>query len=517
MNSLIPIIFVILTLGLKNIYAAPIVIGSKKFTESVLLGEILSILLEKKFNAKVSRKFGLGGTKIAFDALVNGDIDTYPEYTGTGYVMILKLDGERNPLSVFNIVNTRFKKNWNIEWSQPLGFNNTYALAVRKNDNRFKFKHQISDLSGRMERIKYAAPYEFMERKDGHNRFSRHYNFNLKPDNIISMEAGLMYSAINDQAVDMIIVYSTDGRIKSSSLRLLKDNKSFFPPYYASFLFNQSAKKTKPMLTKAIKQLEGMISEKDMVEMNDLVDRLKQEPYSVANNFLIKKEIIKEKPLATKENMSFLSFAYSKRTYLLKLLWEHLTISIVALFLGCLISLPSGILLTRYQQYGKIVFPVINIIQTIPSVALLGFLIPLLGIGFYPAMVTLFLYSLLPLIRNTYSGILSVEKFYIEAARGIGLTNLQILLKIEIPLALPIVLAGVRTAAIIIIGTATLAALIGAGGFGDPIFRGVATVNTNLILIGAIPAALLAIIVDQMIGLMESSLLSDGIKLNKIH
>ena len=132
----------------------------------------------------------------------------------------------------------------------------------------------------------------------------------------------------------------------------------------------------------------------------------------------------------------------SKKDYLIKLLYEHLVLSFGALFFAMLISLPTGVLLTRYENAGKVIFPVINTIQTIPSLALLGFLIPFMGIGMAPAMLALFLYSLLPLVRNTYSGIQGVDKAYVEASRGIGLTNIQILYKVEIPLAMPIILAG---------------------------------------------------------------------------
>ena len=181
--------------------------------------------------------------------------------------------------------------------------------------------------------------------------------------------------------------------------------------------------------------------------------------------------------------------------------------------MALLVSIPTGVALTRFPKLSKLVFPIINTVQTIPSLALLGFLIPLMGIGYLPAVIALFLYSLLPLIRNTYSGIEGVNSNYIEASRGLGLTPMQILFKVEIPLAMPIILAGVRTASVIVIGTATLAALVGAGGLGEPIFRGVATVNGNLILLGAIPSAILAIVVDKFWEVLEKKLVSPGIRL----
>jgi osmoprotectant transport system permease protein len=512
MNKLI-LLCALLFSGLVMAEKKPLVIGSKAFSESVILGEMVSLLLEEKFDQPVVRKLGLGGTKVAFDALNTGGIDVYPDYTGTGYVMILKLDGERDPDKVHDIVSEEFKKRWGIIWSEPIGFNNTYALAVRKDDPRFKEIKTISDLSGKVQDYKYAGAYEFMERKDGHARFSKSYRLNFDPNNVISMNAGLMYSAIQDKEVDMIVAYSTDGRIKAYDLRLLKDDQMFFPPYYVALIAKQKTLKKNKPLRQVYALMDGLISEEEMIDMNDKVDRLKVEARTVARNFLVEKGLLTGVVEDTKIEKGFWSYFISKKDYLIKLLYEHLILSFGALFFAMLISLPTGVLLTRYKNAGKVIFPVINTIQTIPSLALLGFLIPFMGIGTAPAMLALFLYSLLPLVRNTYSGIQGVDKAYVEASRGIGLTNMQILFKVEIPLAMPIILAGLRTAAVIVIGTATIAALIGAGGFGDPIFRGVSTVNSNLILLGAIPAALLAIFVDKVIGWSEKGLVSKGIRL----
>lgn len=512
MSKIISILFISLLFITKISAKEPLIIGSKKFSESIILGEIVAILLEEKFNHPTIRKLGLGGTQVALNALKNEDIHVYPDYTGTGYVMILKMDGERDPKIIHQIVGQEFKNRWGIIWSEPIGFNNTYALAVRKDDKRFKNFKNISSLSKNVDSFRYVAPHEFMERKDGHFRFAQTYALNFKEKNIISMEAGLMYSAIKNKQTDMIIAYSTDGRIKAYNLRLIEDDQKFFPPYHVALLAKNKTLKQFPELRIIFNLVKGLITEKEMINMNDQVDRLKGDPNEVARNFLISKSLIKGVQQQIKTDHNFFSYAISKRDYLLKLLVEHLLISFGALFFALIVSLPTGILLTRYQSLGKIIFPFINTIQTIPSLALLGFLVPIIGIGLTPALLALFLYSLLPLIRNTYAGILGVEKTYLEASRGIGLTNRQILLKVEIPLAMPIIIAGLRTASVIVIGTATLAALIGAGGFGDPIFRGVATLNSNLILLGAVPSALLAIGVDKLIGISEKFLISDGIK-----
>ena len=509
------ILFLIFLIFIGNISQAKdkITIGSKKFSESIILSEMLSILLEEKYNTPVERKMGFGGTSITLDALKAGDIDVYPDYTGTGYIMILKQSGEKDKDKVYNIVKTEFFKQWNIVWSKPLGFNNTYALAVKKDDPIFEGIENISYLKGRLGDVRYAAGHEFMERADGHESFVNTYNLDFNSNNIFSMEAGLMYAAIRDDQVDMIVAYSTDGRIDAYDLRLLNDDLSFFPYYYAAFLSRNEALEKYPTLGEAIKLLEGTIDESAMTKMNDQVDRLKEPPYNVAKNFLIERDLIEGEILVSQSDVGFFGYVMQRRDYVLKLLYEHLLISFGALIFALIVSVPTGILLTRYQVLGGVVFPVINTLQTIPSLALLGFLVPIMGIGVVPAMVALFLYSLLPLVRNTYAGILSVDKGFLEVSKGIGLTGMQVLLKVEIPIALPVIIAGLRTAAVIVIGTATLAALIGAGGFGDPIFRGIATVDSRLILLGAIPAALLAVVLDKLIGFLEKAVVSKGLVL----
>lgn len=183
--------------------------------------------------------------------------------------------------------------------------------------------------------------------------------------------------------------------------------------------------------------------------------------------------------------------------------WEHIQLTLVALFIGNLIALPLGILLTRKRKLAGAVIGITSVFQTIPSLALLGFMIPFFGIGFGPAIVALSIYALLPLLRNTYTGILGVNQAVVDAGIGMGMTSRQVLFMIEIPLALPIIMAGIRTATVMVIGVATLAALVGAGGLGDIIFRGIAMARQDLILAGAIPAALLSMIFDYVLKRIE--------------
>lgn len=506
------LILLLLSTGLFAKDRRPVVIGSKIFSESYILAEMMAILLEDKFNLKVDRKISLGGTKINFEALNNRSIDIYPDYTGTGYVMILKNKDLGSPTEIYNRVSKQFLDQFGIVWSKPLGFNNTYALAVRGDDPKLSSFNKISDVVDITNQFKIAAPYEFMEREDGFKNFSSTYGLKFKPLNIKSVEAGLMYNAIMNQEVDFIVAYSTDGRIKAHQLKLLKDDLFFFPPYDASYLTTKEAVEEFPEILQAFKLLEGSITEKEMTNLNYEVDQRKRDSGVVAREFLESRGLITVTSRSGTKG-GFIAFFNAKKDYFRKILSEHIVLTFTALFFAILIAIPTGIAMTRFRWLKKLLFPIVNTVQTIPSLALLGFLVPFLGIGFIPAVFSLFLYSLLPLIRNTYEGIKGIDRKYIEVSQGMGLTPLQILLKVEIPLALPIIMAGLRTAAVIVVGTATLAALVGAGGLGDPIFRGVATVNSNLIFLGAIPAALLAIVMDKLIGFAESFFVSPGLKL----
>ncbi|WPP51632.1 ABC transporter permease/substrate-binding protein [Catalinimonas niigatensis] len=199
----------------------------------------------------------------------------------------------------------------------------------------------------------------------------------------------------------------------------------------------------------------------------------------------------------------FLSFVVDHRREILEQTLEHIWITLISLAIATVVGISAGILITRYQRISKPILGFVNIIQTVPSIALLGFLLPFFGIGVTPAIIALFLYALLPIVRNTYAGIEGVDSAVIEAARGLGMSNRQILRRVELPLATPVIFAGVRTAMIINIGVATLCALIAAGGLGEYIFRGIAVNNVNMILAGAIPASLLAILFDTILGLIQ--------------
>jgi osmoprotectant transport system permease protein len=209
---------------------------------------------------------------------------------------------------------------------------------------------------------------------------------------------------------------------------------------------------------------------------------------------------------------SFLAFLTERWEDIFKLIGEHLQITGIAVLLAILVGVPVGIIITRYLKAAKYVLGVANVFQTLPSLALFGLIIPFLGIGLKPSIFVLFLYALLPIIKNTYIGIINVDPAAIEAGKGMGMKNHEILGLVEIPLALPVIMGGIRISTVINIGTATIASLIGAGGLGDFIFKGISMNNPNYLLGGAIPTAVLALLVDSLLGRVEYYLTPKGLR-----
>lgn len=208
----------------------------------------------------------------------------------------------------------------------------------------------------------------------------------------------------------------------------------------------------------------------------------------------------------------FVEFVIEKQNMIITATLQHIYISFLSVLLGTLLAVPLGIWLTRKQKMAKYVLAISGILQTIPSLVLFGLAMPIFGIGLKPALAVLFLYSILPILRNTYTGINEVDHMYVEAARGMGMSSFQILWMVEFPLALPVIIAGIRISTVYIISWATLSAMIGAGGLGDLIFLGMQSVNYNIILSGAIPASILAVAAGLLIGLLQKAVTPRGLK-----
>jgi osmoprotectant transport system permease protein len=208
----------------------------------------------------------------------------------------------------------------------------------------------------------------------------------------------------------------------------------------------------------------------------------------------------------------FIDFLSENNSDIFMSLFRHIQLVGISIFVGILISIPFGIYLSRHKKAAGLVLAIVGTIQTIPGLVMLGFALIFIGIGLLPAIVVLTLYAILPILRNTYTGITEVNKSLIEASRGIGMTNMQTLFKVELPLALPTIISGIRLSTVYIVSWATLAGLIGAGGLGDLIWTGLSTYNTNYILAGAIPSAILAFILSGFIGLLQRLLTPRGLR-----
>nr|WP_054817357.1 MULTISPECIES: ABC transporter permease [unclassified Paenibacillus] len=213
--------------------------------------------------------------------------------------------------------------------------------------------------------------------------------------------------------------------------------------------------------------------------------------------------------------VKFVDVIVNRRDMILTSLWQHVYISLSAMAIALLVAVPLGVCLTRKRKIADSVIAFTGIFQTIPSIALFGFLLPFVGIGVKPTIIALVLYALLPIVRNVYTGIVEVDQSVVDAGRGMGMTDWQILRIIELPLALPVIMAGIRTATISTIGVTTIAAFVGAGGLGEIIFRGVSMLRTELILAGAIPAALLAVLADFLLKRLEIRVIPRGMSKRK--
>lgn len=268
-----------------------VVIGSKNFTEQIIMGNMLATLIEKNTDLKVDRKLNLGGTDVAFNALKSGDIDMYVEYTGTGLVNILKKPAQNNSDAVYNEVKKDFKEKYNLDWLEPIGFNNTYTLAVSPSVEEKYHPKTISDLKKISSNLVLGCTMEFTERPDGYPGLKKTYDIEFK--SVKGMDSGLRYPAIEKGDVDVIDAFSTDGMLKAYNLTVLKDDKNFFPPYYAAPLVRDDTLKKHPELKDVLNKLAGQINDETMRELNYKVDKLGEDPKNVADDFLKSKGLIK--------------------------------------------------------------------------------------------------------------------------------------------------------------------------------------------------------------------------------
>jgi osmoprotectant transport system permease protein len=475
----------------------PVIIGSKKFTESYVLAEIAKRAVEG-VGLPVEVRPGIGGTIILWEALREGAITCYPEYTGTLREVILHAQhvaGKEGPADLEWLRQRLVQEG--IGMTDKLGFNNTYALVMRRDRAQALGIHQISDLRAHPD-MAIALNPEFLGRADGWVPLCASYGLQMK--NVRSLEHTLGYLALTKGEIDLADAYSTDAKIVEDNLVLLRDDKDFFPQYQAVFLYRLNAD---PRLPQALNTLVGTLDEQRMTRLNAVAERTKDYAKAAEEYF----------PGPGR------SHSRSLATDLAHWTGRHLLLVALSLSASILLGVPLGIWASRPGLLSEMILGATGMIQTVPSLALLALLvsIPFLGISATTAIVALFLYGLLPIVRNTASGLQDIPRPIRESAEALGLEPRARLVKVFLPLASRSILAGIKTSAVINVGTATLAALIGAGGLGEPILSGLNLNDRTTILEGAVPAALLALLVQAAFTLLDRLLIPKGLQVDLAH
>jgi osmoprotectant transport system permease protein len=483
----------------------PVVVASKPFGESYLLAEMFAQLLEAR-GLKADRRLGLGATEIAFGALRSGAIDVYPEYTGTGLLAILHERPSADPRAAFAQVAREFRERFGMRWLPPLGFQNTYAIAVRRETAERLHLRTLSDLARVGPTLRAGLTPDFIGRADGLPGLQRAYGLRFRE--VRALLPAVKYQALAAGEVDVIDGYATDGLIARYDLVVLEDDRGFFPPYEAAGLLAPGFAERSPAAVAALTELSGLLTETAMRGLNRRVEVDGEPVARVAADALGALGLLAagghaSGGLPASGRAGLAAYLWAERATLLGLVARHLLLVAVSLVAAIAVAVPLGLALERTRHGAEAVIRGVGVLQTIPGIALLAFMIPVLGIGVVPALVALFLYSLYPILRNTYAGVRNAAPDAVGAAWALGMTPRQILRYVRLPLAAPLIMAGIRTAAVINVGTATLAAFIGAGGLGDPIAAGLALSDTRMILSGALPAAVLALGVDAVLGVCE--------------
>ncbi|WP_295449261.1 glycine betaine ABC transporter substrate-binding protein [uncultured Thiodictyon sp.] len=471
---------------------ASVMVGSKPFTEGVILGEVVRALIAES-GQPVMHQAGLGGTRILWGALLAGEIDVYPEYSGTLTREVLTGQQVETTARLGEVL-----AGLGLRMSAPLGFRNTYAIAVPEGlGGRLRLR-RVSDLRDQPQ-LRFGFSNEFMDREDGWPGLRERYR--LAQQDVRGLDHDLAYRGLAAGQIDATDVYTTDAEIVHYGLRVLTDDLGWFPDYQAILLYRADLEQRAPKVVERLRRLEGTIDEPTMAALNARVKLQGETEQQAAAGFLRERL-----GLAARAQPTGLWQSLRDRTL------EHLGLVTVSLTAAILVAVPLGIAAARWSRLGALVLGLVGILQTIPSLALLVFLIPVLGIGWPPAVVALFLYSLLPIVRNTHAGLLGIPLPLRESAEVLGLNRGAQLRLVELPLAATSILAGIKTAAVINVGTATLAALIGAGGYGQPILTGIRLDDTALIMQGAIPAALLALLMQALFNWAERGMVPRGLR-----
>ncbi len=474
--------------------AQTVTVGSKKFTESVILGEIARHLLDLE-GIEVRHRREMGANRVLWNALVAGDIDMYPDYTGT--LLEETLAGEVETLDELPDALARH----GMAVTETFGFDNAYAIGMRRDRAEALGIRTVSDLK-RHPNLRFGFGNEFLDREDGWPGLQAAYE--LPQTFVRGMDHDLAYRGVGEGTIDVMDLYVTGAEIEFYDLVSLEDDLHYFTNYFGVYVYRLDLIERHAEIPDILGRLEGTIDEKKMIGLNARVLRDGIPETVVAAEFI--EEVFQtDEPVVVQEETMWTRLVLHTK--------QHLVLVIVSLLAAILVSIPLGIIAAKMPRAGNVILGVVGAIYTIPSLALLVFMIPLMGIGGPPAMMALFLYSLLPIVRNTHAGILGITRPLLESAEALGLPPIAKLMRIELPLAARSILAGIQTSAILNVGTATLGALIGAGGYGQPILTGIRLADTGLILEGAVPAAALALVVQGCFTLSERVFLAKGLRL----
>lgn len=468
-------------------------VGSKKFTESVILGEALAQLAADAGSVGVEHKRDLGGSRVLFSATQRGDIDAYPEYTGTLRFELLAGEDAETVDEIRAALAER-----GLGMSDPIGFENTYAIGVMPATKAEYGLETVGDLRN-ADGLRYGLTNEFMDREDGWPGLRDAYG--LPATAARGMDHDLAYRALEAGQIDVMDVYSTDAEIAALGVELLDDDRGYFPEYAAVIVYRLDLEEREPGALASMLRLVGAIDEPAMRRLNEAVKIGGAAEGDAAEGFL-------RDALGVESGY----VASTRADRLLLTTREQLVLVGLSLGGALLIGVPMGVVAAWDRRLGAVVLGVAGVLQTVPALAMLVVLIPAFGVGAGSAVVALVVYSVLPIVRNVHAGLAGVPGDVRESASAIGLGRWRRLWSVEMPMALPTALAGVKTAAVINIGTATLAALIGAGGYGQPILTGIRLDDFGLILEGALPAALMALVAQWGFGVFERVAVSRGLR-----
>jgi len=469
-----------------------LVVGSKKFTENVILGW-MATQLWRSSGLAADHRAELGGSRFLWEALVRGDIDAYPEYTGTLVQEILSgTDVTRSTLE-------ETLAEYGVSTTEPLGFNNTYAIGMRADHADSLSIQSISDLR-RHPDLRLGFSNEFMDRGDGWPSLKAVYDL---PHEARGIDHDLAYRGLRAGQIDVIDFYSTDAEIGAYDLRVLQDTRNHFPEYRALFLYRTELDEQAPEAVRELRRLEGRLPADTMQQLNKKakIDGIPEQRVSarLLNDTFDLAETVTASTTTWVERLETRSV-------------EHFILVGLSLGLAILLGIPLGIIAANVRIVGPGVLLLVGVMYTVPALALLAVMVPLVGLGRTPAVIALFLYSLLPIVWNTYTGLNDIARSLRESAEALGLTRMAQLFRVELPIAARSILAGIKIAAVINIGTATLGALIGAGGYGQPILTGIRRADLGLILEGTVPAAVLTILVLGALEATEHFMLPRGLR-----